>query len=171
MKISKQNLSLLAPLFSLLLFAACGDEADEACPPILGEAHVTQAHSEPDGIELMLHMLARECPVTGENIFLVHDVHSHDDDAHGHSPRFAPKHDHPGDEIEYRDDFPQVQSVHAHMPAHGHGTAEPSVIDDERSHQFSVNFQMPGMWRIELELIAPAVTSTVQSVVFDVKVH
>lgn len=146
-----------------LALAACGednaDTAAEACPAVEGDRHVSQDRSEPGALPMMLHVSGRACSKTGENTFVLYPVNEADGGLHGHAFTTA---DVTGTHGDVR-----IESVKATMPSMGHGTAEPAkLINDDT---FSVAFQMPGEWSVEVEFSTSA-TDASQTVVFPLTV-
>lgn len=151
-------------LAAVLCFAlaACGNENDndkttETCPAVEGDRHISANHSEPDDLPVMLHVVGRECSKTGENTFVVYPMNEEKSMA-----PFAAQHGMMG-----TGDI-TIESVKATMPSMGHGTAEPAKLIDDDS--FSVAFQMPGDWEIEV-VFSSSLTDASQTVVLPVLVQ
>lgn len=150
-------------LAAVLCFAlaACGnenndDKTTDTCPAVEGDRHVSSNHSEPDDLPVMLHVVGRECSKTGENTFAVYPM----TEEHADAPFAAQSGMMGSGEI-------TIESVKATMPSMGHGTAEPAKIIDD--HSFSVAFQMPGDWAIEV-VFSSSLTDASQTVVLPVLV-
>ena len=150
--------------------SACGDlaeeaakAAEEACPTIEGDKHVA-VDTLADGRRVMLHIAGRECPVVGENTFVLYPIMETAETMHEgmHAPVPAAMARNPEALV--------VLDVAASMPSMGHGTAKAPTIDDEQPSAFNVPFQMGGEWLLELEF-RYAMETTVQtaSFTFDVK--
>jgi hypothetical protein len=148
---------------SVLLLAACGDDTPEGevCPAIAGEQHLAIADSSPSALPLMIHILNRECPIVGPNVFRIYHMNAM------HAP--TPTLNSAGDGLETMGLV--LHQVKAFMPSHGHGTAVPEMISADTLNEFSVTFQMPGAWQIDVEFTFPSITTVVQTASFAVYVH
>lgn len=152
-----------------LVAAACGDleeeaakAAAEACPAITGDKHV-EVDTLADGRRVMLHIADRECPVVGENKFVLYPIMETEGTMHGgmHAPVPAAMARHPEAIV--------VLEVAATMPSMGHGTAKAPTIDADQPSAFTVPFQMGGEWLLELEF-RYAMETTVQTASFTIDV-
>ncbi len=160
----KNRLFLLAATLGLLTLNACGSEDtpnEEACPTIDAEMHLAQTKSNPDSLPVMLHIADRKCAVTGPNVFRLYRMNMDGMHAPGayatQSTMGTPS-------------LPEVSAVRASMPSMGHGTAKAPTLSSERTHEFTIDFQMPGSWQIEVDFV-DASTTTTQTAVMDVDVH
>lgn len=156
----KQRSAMLAAALCWAL-AACGnddsnDTTADACPAVEGDRHVSQDHSAPDELPMMLHIMGRACSKTGENTFVVYPMA---DGENGHAPFAAASMMGTGDVT--------IESVEATMPSMGHGTAEPAKIMNDDT--FSVSFQMPGEWVVEV-VFSSSTTDASQTVEFPLTV-
>lgn len=146
-----------------LTLAACGDpqeteKAEAACPVVEGDRHLAGAKSEPGAVEVMVHVVGRECLVAGENRLHLYKVLA-DEQEMEHSA-YRPLH------MAKTDDL-TVTAVRAVMPSMGHGTAEEPVMHGGGA--FSIDFQMPGAWDVEVEFAMPD-TTVAQTATFRVDV-
>jgi hypothetical protein len=149
-----------------LSLAACAaedlkTESTPVCPAIVGDKHVEKAESSPGKIPTMLHVVGRECVVTGANDFHLYGIGT----TEGTKPMTAMALE-PSAMV--KDDTLTVTAVEAVMPSMGHGTAEAPVLKGKG--EFSVNFQMPGEWQLTIAFSSPTTTDA-QSVVIPVLVR
>lgn len=139
--------------------SACGEETTpEACPAQTGEEHLGQDTGEPGGTQVMLHIVDRLCPISGTNKFRLHKMA--DESMEGmHAPAMEGM------------NTITVQKVVATMPAMGHGTSQDPVLDSTDSRTFTVSFQMPGSWDLQVSFMDSAVGLTEQTVHFSLEVQ
>ena len=137
----------------------CGN-SDVTCDVSTGETHITSTKIEGAG-EVMLHAFERSCIAVGPNVLRVLLVEA----VHG-KPGLAASHDMAnGEEADL-----VVKTVTANMPAMGHGTATPPKLSASPKNEFTIDFQMPGQWQIEVEFSREG-DSDVIAVSFDVEVY
>jgi hypothetical protein len=155
---SKLRLSVVF-LAAAVLFSACGDGSEEEsttsseCPVVEGDKHLAEDDSQPDGLPVMLHVVGRECLVVGENKLHLYAIGGGDEEMHAHSVRPL--------SMAKVDDL-TVTDVKPTMPSMGHGTATAPKLGDGGA--FTVDFQMPGEWKIEIEFSTPETTVSQQAV-------
>lgn len=150
---------------AVLVLAACGDPADDdkpdaKCPVVEGDRHLAGGDALPDGMSVMVHVVGRECLVTGENKFHMYEVGAGEMGGMHHSAYRAASMN--------KVDSLTVTAVEATMPSMGHGTAQDPVLHGGGA--FDIAFQMPGEWELNVKFSSDA-TTTVQMATFTVTVQ
>ena len=153
------NLFHIVAFVVLGALAACGTTGAEkkttvACPAITGDTHIAQGDSTPGKEPVMMHVMEKKCVSAGANTF---SLMAYDPNNHMDGENMAPS------KLE-------VKTITALMTSMGHGTAEAPSVDANHKNEFTVTFQMPGQWKLDLTFVDTSVTTTTQAVSFLVDV-